>query len=63
MRIIINREVIMTNEKQTKDKQVQTRYTWAEYEDLKAQAEKEGRNVSNLTHTVMMAYLKQQKSK
>ena len=52
----------MTDEKKTKDKQVQTRYTQAEYEDLKAQAEKEGRNVSNLTHTVMMAYLKQQKS-
>lgn len=47
----------MADKKENKDKQVQTRYTWEEYEKLKAQAEKEGRTVSNLTHTVIMNYL------
>lgn len=47
----------MADKKETKDKQVQTRYTLEEYEKLKERAEKEGRTVSNLTHTVIMNYL------
>lgn len=47
----------MAEKKDNKEKQVQTRYTMEEYEKLKAQAEKEGRTVSNLTHTVIMNYL------
>ena len=47
----------MAEKKDNKDKQVQTRYTMDEYLKLKAQADKEGRTVSNLTHTVMMDYL------
>lgn len=46
----------MADKKENKDKQVQTRYTQEEYLILKAQADKEGRSVSNLTHTVMMNY-------
>lgn len=47
----------MAEKKETKDKQVQTRYTMEEYAKLKERADKEGRTVSNLTHTVMMNYL------
>ena len=48
----------MAEKKETKDKQIQTRFTWAEYDVLKKRAEEEGRTVSNLIHTATVIYLK-----
>ena len=45
-------------EKETKMIQVQSRFTPSEMELLRRQAEAEGRSISNLIHTVIVAYLK-----
>ena len=47
----------MEKKKETKDKQVMTRFTPAEYEQIEKRAKKEGRTISNILHTAMMAYL------
>ena len=47
----------MEKKKETKEKQVQVRYTPSEYAALKKKAEQEGRTVSNLLHYVSMDYV------
>lgn len=48
----------MNQKKEKKDKQVMTRFTPSEYEKIEKRAKEEGRSISNILHTAMMAYLK-----
>ncbi len=50
----------MSEKKENKTKQIQTRFTEAEVELLKAKAEEEGRTVSNLIHTLVITNLNKQ---
>ena len=47
----------MEKKKETKDKQVMTRFTPSEYAKVEECAKKEGRTIANLLHTAMMTYL------
>lgn len=47
----------MSEKKENKTKQIQTRFTEAEVELLKAKAKEEGRTVSNLIHTIVITNL------
>ena len=47
----------MEKKKETKDKQVMTRFTNAEYAQVEKKAKEEGRTIANLLHTATMAYL------
>lgn len=51
----------MEKKTETKDKQVQVRYTPSEYMALKRQADEECRSVSNLLHKISTNYLQSQK--